>query len=265
MKATQRQKDILNQNYINFLMRSHKTIDSYHYSRNKYINAYDLCRFLLEPYCNTTLCGVDYQSYVNNKLQEGEQPYPLIKFKTNARDRLVKTISGAVNTLTKRNVSQGASANAQSILGNNVCFAQDKNGSIALVVPFNKKSLKGFLKDMNDKKAAKITATAKQLQTLTNQKNILSAVVTQHVLANCLLENNELGATVDERIDVIVEWLVQNFKKSIRVCAALGDGYKAATAIYRGAKGIKERAKEDSKLIANGQTKRQRNNHKARN
>lgn len=263
MNVTQRQKDILNQNYINFLMRSHKTIDSYHYSRNKYINTYDLCRFLLDPYCNTKTCAIDYQNYV---AQGGT--YSPKKFKTNARDRLVKTISDAVNTLTRllngKKVLNGALANAQTVLGNHVCFAQDKNGSIALVVPFDKKSLTGFLKDMDNRKAAKITATAKRLQTLTNQKNILSATVTKHVLDNSLLENPFLGVNSNDRIDVIVEWLLKCFSKSLKTCLALHNGYKQTTAIYQNAKGLKVRAAEDAKLIADGKTLRQRNNHKAR-
>lgn len=257
------QKNILDKTFYDFSMVSFKSLDVYYHNDKAYINAYDLCRFLLEPYCNTKTCTIDYQNYI---AQGGT--YSPKKFKTNARDRLVKTISDAVNTLTRllngKKVLNGALASAQTVLGNHVCFAQDKNGSIALVVPFDKKSLTGFLKDMDNRKAAKITATAKRLQTLTNQRNILSATVTKHVLDNSLLENPFLGVNSNDRIDVIVEWLLKCFSKSLKTCLALHNGYKQATAIYQNAKGLKVRAAEDAKLIADGKTLRQRNNHKAR-
>lgn len=259
------QKAILNNTFRDFSVVSFKRMDIYYQGRARYISAYDLCRFLLEPYCNTDLCKeFDYQNY---KTLGGA--YSLAKFKTNARDRLMKTLSGAVNTLTKhysgkKRASKNKLANAQSILGQHVRFAKDRDGSIALVVPFNKKSLTGFLKDINNKKEERISDVAKELQKLTNQKDILSAKVTQHVLAASLLENPVLGATPKERIDTIVEWLLQCFSRIIPTCRAQHDGYKQAT-IYRGAKGLQERAAEDAKLIANGQTRRQRNNHKARN
>ena len=257
------QKSILDKTFYDFSMVSFKSLDVYYHNGKEYINAYDLCRFLLEPYCNTETCTIDYQNYV---AQGGT--YSPKKFKTNARDRLVKTISQAVNTLTRllrgKKVLSGALAKAQTVLGNHVCFAQDKNGSIALVVPFDKKSLTGFLKDMDNRKATKIKKTAKSLQTLTNQKHILSATVTQHVLDNSLLENPFLGVNQNDKIDAIVEWLLKCFSKSFTSCLSLHNGYKQATAIYQNAKGLKVRATEDAKLIADGKTLRQRNNHKAR-
>lgn len=270
MKATQER--LLEMTFNDFMYKSHKTIDSYYHGKANYLNVYDLLRFLCEPYCNTDLCiKIDYPNYVNCKLQAGEDPHDLKKFKTNARDRLVKPVERAVSTLTEhysgvKKHSQKTLKTAQSDLGIHTCFAQDKNGSVALVVPFNKKSLTGFLKVVNNKKEEKIAATAKSLQKLTKQKDILSAEVTKHVLANCLLENTVLGATPNERIKVIVEWLLYNFSQKIsQIYAPLNNGYKEATAIYRGAKGLEKRADEDKKLIANGQTRRQRNNHKARN